>query len=101
MKVLVTGATGFLGSHLCRRLVSDGYHVSILLRRSSHKDALDGLKLTEIIGDVTDRHSLDQAVKGQDIVVHAAAHVLCWRRVRDIQNQINIGGTRNIVEACR
>ncbi|MBW8041932.1 MAG: NAD-dependent epimerase/dehydratase family protein [Planctomycetes bacterium] len=101
MKVLVTGATGFLGSHLCRRLVNDGYDVSVLPRASSHKDAIEGLNLTEIIGDVTDRDSLDQAVKGQDIVVHAAAHVLCWRQLKDLQNHINICGTRNIVEACR
>lgn len=100
MRVLVTGATGFLGVHLCRRLVYDGHRVSVLLRPSSHTDAFHGLNLTKIIGDVIERSSLDYAVKGQDVVVHAAAHVLCWRYIRDVQNQVNIYGTRNIVEAC-
>lgn len=100
MNVLVTGATGFLGSHLCRRLIRDGHRVSILLRHTSRTDVLHGLDLIKIVGDVTERSSLNRAVKGQDIVVHAAAHILCWGTVRNIQNQVNIYGTKNIIEAC-
>lgn len=100
MRVLVTGATGFLGSHLCRSLVSSGHNVSVLLRPSSRANTLDSLKFIKIVGDITERDSLDNAVSGQDVVVHAAAHVLCWRHVRDEQNDVNIYGTKNIVDAC-
>ncbi len=101
MNALVTGATGFLGSHLCERLVKDGYNVTVLRRPTSKTDALSHLKFAEVIGDVTDSESVEKAVAGCDVVFHAAAHGTYWGRQKEIQNKTNVEGTRNIVEACR
>jgi dihydroflavonol-4-reductase len=101
MNALVTGATGFLGSHLCRRLAKDGYNLTILCRPTSKTDALAGLKFTKIVGDVGDSEAVEKAVTGNDVVFHAAAHGMYWGREKEIQNQTNVQGTKNIVEACR
>lgn len=101
MKVLVTGATGFLGYHLCSALVARGDEVTALRRKDSSTRLLEGLNLHFVTGDVTDRPSLDGAVAGQEVVIHAAGHLAYWGRLRGIQNQVNIEGTRNIIEASR
>jgi dihydroflavonol-4-reductase len=101
MKILVTGATGLLGYHLCRSLVERGYQVTALRRTTSDTSLLTGFELDHALGDVTDPPSLDSAVRGQEVVVHAAAHLAYWSRERDRQNQVNIEGTRNIVKASQ
>jgi len=101
MKILVTGATGFLGYHLCRNLVEMGHQVTALRRSTSDTGLLTGLNLNLAMGDVTDRISLDEAVRGQEIVIHAAGHLAYWSRLRDTQNKVNIEGTRNVVDASR
>ena len=100
MNVLVTGATGFLGQHLSRRLVKEGYNVTILCRPTSNTNVLADLKLNKIIGDVTDAQAVSEAVAGNDLVFHAAAHLAYWGGEKEIQNRINIEGTKNVVEAC-
>jgi dihydroflavonol-4-reductase len=100
MNALVTGATGFLGSHLCRRLVKEGYNLTVLCRSDSNSSLLDDLQIRRIIGDVTDEQAVEKAVDGNDVVIHAAAHLAYWGRQKDIQNKVNIEGTKNIVEAC-
>jgi dihydroflavonol-4-reductase len=101
MKIFVTGATGFLGQHLCRRLVEDGYEVTALRRSSSDTALLAGLDLDFATGDVTDQPSLEAAMRGQEAVVHAAGHLAYWSRLRATQNQVNIEGTRNVVAASQ
>jgi dihydroflavonol-4-reductase len=101
MNALVTGATGFLGSHLCRRLVKDGFNVTALCRPTSNTDGLADLPITKIIGDVTDLRSVEAAVSGNDFVFHAASHGIYWGRHRQIQNDTNIQGTKNVVTACQ
>lgn len=101
MNALVTGATGFLGSHLCHRLVTDGFNLEILSRPSSNADALGDLSFTNKIGDVTDAQAVREAVEGKDVVFHAAAHGAYWGRQKEIQDEINIQGTKNVAEACR
>lgn len=90
-----------MGSHLCRRLVRDGFNVTILSRPSSNTRALGDLAFTNKIGDITDAKSVREAVEGKDFVFHAAAHGAYWGRDRAIQNEINIHGTRNVAEASR
>lgn len=100
MKVLVTGATGFLGSHLCRRIARDGHELTVFRRSSSSTAELAGLELRHEIGDITDAEAVARAVSGQDIVIHAAAQLAYWGYQKQAQEKINVEGTRNVVEAC-
>lgn len=97
-KVLVTGATGFLGQRLVKRLVADGYRVRALARKESNISALNKLEVEIVIGNVCDRSSVVEAVKGVDAVVHAAAGT---RETAMDCNAATVQGTRNILDACR
>ncbi len=99
MKILVTGATGFLGSHLCARLARDGHRVTGLSRRVA--PALADIPMQFVAGDVCDPVVVAAAAAGQEWVIHAAAHLAYWRGERQLQTQINVDGTRNVVAACR
>lgn len=101
MDVLVTGATGFVGSHLCHRLHAQGHRVSVLRRPTSDASPLDGLDLTHVVGDITDPTSVSRAVRGQEIVIHAAGHLDQSPRLAPLQYTVNVEGTRNVVAACR
>jgi dihydroflavonol-4-reductase len=101
MKILVTGGTGFLGQHLCRRLVEDGHRVRVLRRATSNIKGLTNLGLEFEVGDITDPDSVKSAVKGQDAVIHAAAHTAFYNVNRIAEDQINVQGTRNVGEACK
>ena len=101
MKILVTGATGFLGSHLCRRLVAEGHSITILRRTSCNADALGNLPVRYEIGEITDAACVNRATKGQEVVIHAAACMQRKNNSRDIFYAVNVAGTRNVVQACR
>lgn len=98
--VLVTGATGFIGSNLVEALLKDGCNVKILRRRESDMQALEGLEAEPCLGDVRDAAAVLNAVKGCDTVFHAAAIVSYWKRERPLMEAVNVGGTRNVVDAC-
>src|SRR5262244_4475289 len=101
MKVLVTGAAGFLGSHLTRQLVARGADVRVLLRPSSSNRAIADLPLEYITGDLRDAASLDRAMLGVQRVFHVAADYRLWsKRSQDIYDS-NVGGTKNLLEAAR
>lgn len=101
MKVLVTGATGFLGGWLVKRLLAEGHHVRIIKRASSSLEELDGLKLDIVSGDVTDAPSLLNASRGVDTVFHLAGLIGYSRLQRDAMHAVNVVGTRNVIDACR
>lgn len=101
MRVLITGATGFLGSRLCRRFVQDGHEVTALVRSTSARWPIDGLDLRRVEGDVTDPDAVRRAVLGQDLVIHAVANSIYWRQVRAAQTRVNVEGTRNVAAAGR
>jgi dihydroflavonol-4-reductase len=101
MTTLVTGAAGFLGSHVARALVSRGDDVRVLLRASSHNRAISDLSLEYVTGDLRDAASLERAVKGVKRVFHVAADYRLWaRRSREIYDS-NVGGTKNLLEAAK
>ena len=103
MKILVTGATGFLGSHLTRRLIEDGADVRILQRSSSSHDLLGSAadKVERVVGDVLDAGSLDEALEGITHIYHMAGKVGFASRLRDSVYQVNVDGTANVVDAAR
>jgi dihydroflavonol-4-reductase len=101
MKVLITGATGFLGSHLCRRMVAEGHEVRALCRPASDLATLAGFPLERVVGDVTDFESVRRAVRGREWVVHAAAVLNESSQAPDQQWKVNVEGSRNVAQACR
>ncbi len=100
MTTLVTGASGFLGSHVARQLVARGEDVRVLLRPSSHNHAISDLSLEYVTGDLRDVASLERATKGVKRVFHVAADYRLWaRRSKDIY-EANVGGTKNLLAAA-
>jgi len=100
MKVLVTGATGFLGGGLVRRLLAEGCEVRIFNRTGHTSDELSGLKPEIAIGDVTDLPSLQRACQGIDTVFHLAGLVAYSPLEREAMEHVNVGGTANVIAAC-
>jgi dihydroflavonol-4-reductase len=101
MTTLVTGAAGFLGSHVARQLVARGEEVRVLMRASSTNRAIADLSLEYVTGDLRDPASLDRAMKGVKRVFHVAADYRLWaRRSQDIYDS-NVGGTKNLLQAAK
>ncbi len=99
MRTLVTGATGFLGSHLVERLLESGYEVRTLARKSSNTRHLRQTGAEIVVGDVEDYESLPPAVKDVDIVFHAAARVTPgWGPWKWFHSSI-VSGTENMLKA--
>ena len=95
---LVTGATGFIGSHLCRALAERGDELRILARRSSSLGALDGLEFERATGDVTDRRAVRRAVAGAERVFHVAGRTSLAARHREAVWSTNLRGARIVFE---
>src|SRR2546430_2503780 len=101
MTTLVTGAAGFLGSHVARQLMARGDDVRVLLRASSTNRAIADLSLEYVTGDLREPASLDRAMKGVKRVFHMAADYRLWaRRSREIYDS-NVGGTKNLLAAAK
>jgi dihydroflavonol-4-reductase len=101
MTTLVTGAAGFLGSHVARQLVARGEPVRVLLRPSSQNRAIADLPLEYVTGDLRDTPSLDRALTGVTRVFHVAADYRLWAKdSKDIYDS-NVGGTKNILAAAK
>lgn len=100
MKTLVTGATGFTGSHLTKKLLIDGHDVSALVRKDSDSSFLQSLGVKLFYGDITDRQSVFNAVQGADWVFHIAA---AYRQANLTDKEfwdVNFEGTKNILDTC-
>lgn len=97
MKALITGATGFIGSHLASALISEGFDVACLVRNPANLRFLEDINVRIIKGDCTDRESLADAVKGVDYVFHLAG--LTKARSKTDFFNANVKGTENIVQA--
>lgn len=102
MKVLVTGATGFVGAHLVRALVQAGHAVRVLYRSGSKLRQLADLDLEAVQGTLADSAALERACAGCDVLFHVAAKADYWKDDdRAALWQINVEGTRNILAAAR
>ncbi|MCL6480513.1 MAG: NAD-dependent epimerase/dehydratase family protein [Firmicutes bacterium] len=97
---LVTGASGFLGSHVVRQLVARGERVRVLLRPSSQRRALDGLEVDYAWGDLRDRAALRAALRGIRCVFHVAADYRLWTPHPRELYESNVTGTRNLLAAA-
>ena len=100
MKVLVTGANGFLGSWLCRKLIAQGLDVHILVRKNSDLSEISDLNLTKHYGDVCDLESLKQATQNCQGVFHLAGLIAYKKSEYERMFQVNVEGTKNVIEAC-
>ena len=102
MKILITGATGFLGSHLVRALNAQGEAPRVLYRSLSKLEALEGLQFEAVRGDLDDVESLERACAGCEIVFHVAAKADYWKDDdKTALWRINVDGTRNVLSAAR
>src|ERR1700683_3111551 len=101
MKAFVTGATGFLGSHVARALAGQGADLRLLVRSTSNLRNLEGLKAETATGDLRDAGSLEKAMSGCDTVFHVAADYRLWVRDPAEMYKSNVEGTRSLLHAAR
>ena len=97
-KTLVTGGTGFIGSHLVKQLARRGDELRLLLRPHSDAASLAGIEFERAEGDVCDRDSVRRAMKGVETIFHVAGKTSMRRADRKRVIEINVGGTRNVME---
>lgn len=101
MKALVTGATGFVGSAVVRALIKADVEVRVLARRDSDFSNLQQFKIDGVYGDLRDKESLRKALTGCQQLYHVAAHYALWARNPAIFYDVNVTGTKNLLEAAR
>ena len=100
MTTLLTGASGFVGSAVLRRLLEAQHDVRVLLRPRADQRNLEGLEVEVRTGDLTDRTSLERAVKGCSALFHAAADYRLWVPRPAEVFAANVDGTRDLMEAA-
>ena len=100
MRVLVTGATGFVGGNLARELWDRGYEVQALARPRSNTLTMEGTGIHRVEGDILDRESLDRAMAGCKAVFHCAAEYTFWSRDPQGVRRSNVEGTVNVLECA-
>jgi len=98
MKTLVTGATGFIGSHLVEELLKKGHSITCLVRKTSDRRWLEGRDISFVYGDCTKKESLTDAVSGFDYIFHLAG----LTKARDEKDffSVNAAGTENLIRAA-
>jgi nucleoside-diphosphate-sugar epimerase len=97
MNVLVTGGTGYLGRAIVAALVRHGHRPSVFARRAT---AATDLAVPRIDGDVRDRSTVRDAVRGMDAVIHTAALVAVWRKDPADFDRVNVGGVETVADVC-
>ncbi|MGE5325196.1 MAG: hopanoid-associated sugar epimerase [Actinomycetota bacterium] len=101
MKAFVTGATGFVGSHVARALAEQGADMRLLVRSSSRTDNISELRAEVVKGDLCQPESLRQAMSGCEFVFHVAADYRIWVRDPEQMYRANVEGTRAIIQAAQ
>jgi len=97
----VTGATGFVGSHVARVLAEQGAEMRLLLRAGSNPANIEGVNAERVIGDLRDPASIEKAMAGCEVVFHVAADYRLWVRDPEQMYHANVEGTKAILEAAR
>lgn len=102
MKVLVTGAAGFLGSHIVDRALASGYETHVIVRSSSRSDYLDSLgkRIIKHIGDLTDLASVEKATQNIDLIIHSAGRVTDVGSYSDFYRD-NVLATETLIRAAK
>jgi dihydroflavonol-4-reductase len=101
MKIFLTGATGFVGSHVAKALASQGAELRLLVRRTSNLKNLEGITGDTHVGDLSDPESLRPALAGCDAVMHVAADYRLWIPDPQAMYRANVDGTRELLRmAC-
>src|SRR5206468_1779506 len=101
VRALVTGAAGFIGSNVVRALLDSSWDVRALHLPGEDVRNLRGLDVESVSGDVTDRASLDVAMRGVDVAFHLAAVFALWTADVGHMRRVNVDGTRNVLAAAR
>jgi dihydroflavonol-4-reductase len=101
MRAFVTGATGFVGSHVARVLAERGADLRLLIRANSNPKNIQALKADQVIGDLRDAASLERAIAGCDTVFHVAADYRLWIKDPEQMYRSNVEGTRSLIQAAR
>ncbi len=97
MKTLVTGASGFIGSTIARKLLNAGVDVRVAIRRDSNTKNIDGLDVERVYSDIRDKDSIRAALKGCDTLYHVAAYFAHWSLNKKLFYDINVEGTKTIL----
>ncbi|MCL4377833.1 MAG: NAD-dependent epimerase/dehydratase family protein [Actinobacteria bacterium] len=100
MKAFVTGSTGFIGGNIVRKLLGSGFEVNVLVRKNSNTLNINKLPVKVFYGDICDRDSLKNIMKGCKVLFHAAALYSFWSSNPEIFYEINVRGTKNIIDAA-
>jgi len=101
MLVFVTGATGFVGSHVARVLAEQGADLRLLVRANSNTSNIDDLNAERVVGDLRDPASLERGISGCEAVFHVAADYRLWVRDPDEMYRANVHGTKAILSAAK
>ena len=100
-KVLITGATGFIGNHVTRLSLEKGDEVRVMVMPGEDRSPLDGMDVEFVEGNLLDPGSLGKAVQGVDQLYHLAAMFAIWTRDPDLHYKINVDGARAMLEAAQ
>ncbi len=100
MQILLTGATGFVGAAILRRLAKEDVYVRVLIRDSSNRSNISGYDPEIFIGDLRDKSSLLKAMDDCDVLIHTAAEYRLWSKNPEEMIEANVTGTANILEAA-
>ncbi|TFG07293.1 MAG: NAD-dependent epimerase/dehydratase family protein [Promethearchaeota archaeon] len=98
MTVLVTGANGFMGSNIVRELIQDGADVRVTIRKNSDTRNIDDLDVEKVYCDIRDKKAVKTALKGCNTLYHTAAYFAHWSANKQLFYDINVEGTKNILE---
>src|SRR5438128_10879903 len=98
MKAFVTGATGFVGSHVARALADQGADLRLLVRPTSPTGNIEGIRGERVVGDLRDPESLRKAMAGCEFVFHVAADYRLWAPDPREMYRANVEGTRAVIQ---